>query len=533
MDPVSQIDARRQAARDEETARAARKLGRRHAWLGLLAVLAVAAIVRLPLLAFPMGSEAGVLGYVGRRWIGGWLPYREVWDTHMPAIYLIAGLVVRGLGATALACRSAMFLCDLGTLALVYAIVRQWCNRTEAVTAAALYGLFSGGVRIQGDWLSTSPPMALLVALAFLAALRSKGQGLGWLFLCGLAAGAAVCVRLAAGFYVAALVLWVMAAGAPGSGRVTRWVARPGAILVGALLPLAACVAYFAHCRGLADFWQGAFVYNYLTHRPLGGADWAATLRSAVRSLAPEQGALWLFAAGWAIHAFSVGFRRETGLIVLWGAVAVASVLTDYRVEADRFLEAVPPLAIGAALAVTNPSEPFLRRDASGRLESRSTMLVLFTVTLALGFLWAEWRGYNGRVTDPESDRNRAAAEVARIIAQHTTTRDRIYVWGTWPQIYVLADRPAAYRVFYGRPGPHVLAEAVVKLKPCFMVMTEEDLTENIAKIGAITGNPNWLREEYHLARKIVDVRRRDLQPRQPSFTISARNDRAGDDLGK
>jgi hypothetical protein len=528
------IAARQQAAREEEAARAARRLSRRRAFLALTLLVAVAVVVRLPLLAFPMGSEAGILGYVGRRWIAGWLPYREAWDTQMPGIYAIAGVLVRGLGPSVLACRLGMFACELGTLLVVYFLVRQWCNRTEAVAAAGLYGFFSGAIRIQGDCLSASSPMAFLVAFACLAALRSEGRKLGWLVLCGLAGGLAACVELAAALYVATLMLWVAATGGPGSGRATRWIVRPGVILLGALLPMAACVAYFAHCRGLVEFWRSAFAYNYLYHSPLSrGAHWAVSARQAVRQLAPEQGALWLFAAGWAIHAFSVGFRRETGFIALWGVVAIASVFIDYEVEAERFLEAVPPLAIGAALAATNPSEPFLRRDASGRLESRSILLVLFTVALALGFLWAEWRGYNGRTA--QGDRDRAAAEVARIIRARTTSRDRIYVWGSWPQIYVLADRPAAHRIFYNRPlnspqlvreyfGPGIFDEitrAIEKAEPCFVVTTEDVLPEHIERMGAMAPLFYWLQGNYDLSWKIVEA-----QPYM--FTITARKDRAG-----
>ena len=535
MESRDDIEARRHRASDEDAARAARSLTRGRAWLAMLVLMALAVAVRLVLLSFPMGPYAGTIAYVGRRWTAGALPYRDVWDTNVPGLYVFAGAVVRLLGPTVLACRAAMLAFDLGTLLLVYAFVRRWCNRTEAVAAAGIFGFFSGAALIQGDCLGPGPPMTFFVAAAFLAALRSQGRSLRWLALSGLAGGIAVCLRPIAAIYVLALALWAIGTGGPGRSRLVRWGVRPLVVLAYAALPAACFAAYFASKGAFHEFWRNAVVYNYLYRWPLGsGVRWARSARESFYVLAPEQGALWLFAGGWAIHAFSMGFRRETALVVLWGVLAVAAGLFAWQVEAAHFLETVPPLAIAAALAATNPAERLLKRDAQGRLETRSILLMVFTAGLALGFLHTEWRAYRARTSQSEFGTDLAAAEIAKIIRERTTPSDPIYVWGTRPQIYVLADRPAAHRIFYNRPlnsprlvaeffGPQVfedITETIIRVQPCFVVTTEEYLPEHIDRLGPIAPLFYYLSQNYDRSWKIIHARPYD-------FTIFARQDRA------
>jgi hypothetical protein len=88
-------------------------------------------------------------------------------------------------------------------------------------------------------------------------------------------------------------------------------------------------------------------------------------------------------------------------------------------------------------------------------------MLVLFALMLVGGFLYAEQRTYTSDEARERLHSDRAAADVARLIKARTNPLDAIYVWGNSPQIYVLANRPAAHRIFFRRPlnSPHVVRD--------------------------------------------------------------------------
>jgi len=495
--------------------------GRRVAVRQLIVVLALAVAVRLPLTQFPMGTSAGTTAYVGQRWLEGAAPYRDAWDYRPPGLCLLSGVAARWLAPVGAAveegflrlllggdgravritpgeampesCRALMWLIDLAALLLVYRLVRSWAGHTEAIVAAGVCGFFSGAFLVQGDCLSAGPPVSCFTVLAMMAAVRSEGRRLGPLALSGLACGAAATFDLTALLYAVAIVLWAAASAEGPQPAVKRWLLRPAIVLGAALLPMAAFAAYFWSRGALGDFWRSTVVYNvFFRWFPMAmrtpSYHW-----QVIRSLAPEQGALWLFAGGWALHAFSMGFSRHTRLVAFWGLAAVAAALVTRQLEAAYFHQTVPPLAIGAALAATNPSERFFTRDARGRLETRSLVLALLAVGMAIGFVYTEFRAFRTHASRDESRAERAAASVADMIRDRTAPGHPIYVWGVGPQIYVLADRPAAHRLFYNRPlnapwvvneffgGPAVFDDIVrtlIRTEPAFFVTTEAALPQ-------------------------------------------------------
>lgn len=505
-----------------------------------LAVLALAVLVRLPLLQFPMGTKAGTIAYVGQRWLEGAVPYRNAWDHRPPGLYLLSGFVVRRLAPLGAAaeqallrlfagrdaplvrvtpgeampevCRLAMWALDLLTVMLVYCLVRLWCSHREAAVAAAICAFFGGGFLIQGDCLGSGHAVSCLSTVAMLAALRSEGRRLGWLALSGLACGLATTFNYLAALYSLAIVLWAAATTRGSAPALARWLLRPAVVLGALLVPMAAFAAWFWSQGAFTDLWRSTVVYNVLYRWFPLAVRTPSYHWDVVRSLAAEQGALWLFAGGWAIHAFSIGFSPQTRLVAYWALAAVAAAMVTRQVEAAHFQQTVPPLAIGAALAVTNPSERFLTRDERGRLETRSLVLLLLTAGLATAFLYSEYRAFRTHASRSELREERAAASVADMIRDRTMPGHPIYVWGTGPQIYVLADRPAAHRIFYNRPlnvpwvvdeffgGTAVFDEiqrALMKLEPAFFVTTEAALTRDPQREGTIRQWFVFLKDHY------------------------------------
>ncbi len=540
----------------------------------VIVALALATAVRLPLMQWPMGASAGTVAYVGQRWLAGAVPYRDAWDHRPPGLYLMSGVAVRlvpplvakaeefiarafvGAGSPRItagdampeACRLAMLAVDLGALLLLYAFVRQWCAHAEAVVAAGICGFFGGAFLVQGDCLGAGPPVCLLVSAAMLAALRSEGSKARWLAASGLACGLAACFDLLALLYALAIVVWSAVTTRPQPNgqelgaeirnrRLHRWLIRPAVVFAAALLPFLAFAAWFWSRGALGEFWRSAVVYNvHYRWFPMAMRT-PAYHWQVVRSLAPEQGALWLFAVGWLLHAFSMGFSAQTRLVALWAIAAVGAALVTRQLETAQFLQVVPPMAVGAALAVTNPSEQFLARDARGRLETRSIVLALLAVGLAAGFLYTEVRAYRTYASRDEDRADRAAASVADMVRDRTAPGQPIYVWGMGPQLYVLANRPAAHRIFYNRPlnVPWVVKEffgtgvfdditaALVRSEPPFFVTTEAALPDDWLRKGPLR---RWFQ---HMHRRVGDRDRYELWRHTDTgpYAIYIRTDRA------
>lgn len=522
----------------EDAARSARQMRPSVLVAGMAAIVAVTVLVRMLNLTFPMGQPAGTAAFVGRRWMAGEVPYRDAWDNQGPALYLMAGLITDLIGISPAANRLAMMAIDLATMLLIYLLVRRWNNRTEALVAAGVFGFFSGALLVQGDCLATGPPMNFLYVLAVLSMLRSDGHKLRWLALSGFAAGLAICFSLVASIYLAALLLWILVARKGSTSRAARWGLRPVAILAAAALPVAAFAAYFATERALDDLWNSTIIYNWLYYWPFGRHMFVSGRLKLLWGLIPEQGALWLFAGGWAIHAFSIGYRRETRLLTLWCGVAMAGALAARHVSAEHFIQTIPPLAIAAALAVTNPSERFLRRNAAGRLETSSGMLVAFSVVLFLAFLYTEVRILRYRVKSTVLTTDRAAYEVGRLIYKNTEPGEKIYLWGSRPQIYVYAQRAAACRFFYNWPlnstrrvseffepilQPKLfdyINRTLTEVVPAFVVTTElqAEGSPDPSQLGPIAPWFAFMRRHYR--------KWKTVEARPYSYTIFVRKDR-------
>ncbi len=513
---------------------------RRRALHHFLAVLALAVLVRLPLLEFPMGSSAGAMAYMGQRWFEGAVPYRNAWDNRPPGIYLLSGFTVRVLapwGAAAQqgllrllaghtgrlvritpgeampeTCRLAMWVIDLATVMLVYRLVRLWCGYKEAAVAAAICAFFGGGFLVQGDCLGAGHPVSCLSVAGMLAALRSEGRRVGWLALSGLACGLAATFDYLAALYALAIVLWAAATTRGSDPAAKRWLLRPAVVLGAAIVPMVAFAAWFWHHGAFTDLWRSTVVYNVLYRWFPLAVRTPSYHWQVLRSLAAEQGALWLFAGGWAIHAFSMGFSRETRLVAFWALAAVAAAVVTRQLEAAHFQQAVPPLAIGAGLAFTNPTERFLSRDGRGRLETRSLVLLLLMAGLAMGFLYSEYKAFRTHASRTELREERVAVSVADMIRDRTMPGHPIYAWGVGPQLYVLADRPAAHRIFYSRPlnvpwvvneffgGTGIFEEiqqALMKLEPAFFVTTEAALPRDPQREGPLRQWFVFLKDHY------------------------------------
>ncbi len=522
----------------EDAERSARRLGSGRLALGMAAVLAVTVLLRMLNLTFPMGQPAGMAAHVGRRWMHGEGPYRDNWDHQGPALYLMAGIVTDVIGISPAANRLAMMTIDLATLLLLYALVRQWCNRIEGMVAAGIFGFFSGALLVQGDCLAAGPPMNFLIVLAFLALLRSEGRKVPWLALAGLALGLALCFRLAALVYLAGIVFCTVASKRGSDSRVARWGLRPIIIVAFAAAPPAAFAAYFASVKALDDFWNSYVIYNWLYHWPLGHYGFLRHRLATLWGLAREQAALWLFAGGWIIHAFSIGFRRETRFIAFWCLLASTAALAARHVETEHFVLTIPPLAVAAALAVTNPSEKFLRRNEQGRLETSSGMLIAFAITLALGFLYTARRILRDRATSNVMTTDRAAYKVGRLILKNTEPHEKVYQWGSRAQMYVYAQRGSAHRFFYNWPinSPQRVSEffepylqpelfeniyaTLTDVMPPFFVTTE-DYVEGRLERPPPKPIEDWfrfVRRHYYVAAKFEAL--------PFSYTVFVRNDR-------
>lgn len=145
-----------------------------------------------------------------------------------------------------------------------------------------------------------------------------------------------------------------------------------------------------------------------------------------------DMAVLWIAAVGLATRWRALS--TEVRLVLAWLVVAMVGSLAGGHLSWHYFIQAMGPLAVGAALAFDRFA---LRRLVVG------AAVVGITVP-AVGW-WAFDLNADPLTYDfaPPGPQHQA---VAAYIDSHTAPGDRVFVWGDWPALYVESDRVMASR---------------------------------------------------------------------------------------
>jgi 4-amino-4-deoxy-L-arabinose transferase-like glycosyltransferase len=447
--------------------------------LGLAACLVATVLVRLPYLG-SIGPDEGGYAYVAQRWADGATLYRGVWiDRPQGLIAVYRGLLA--VGSDARTIRAGAIAAAVLLVVLLAAIARELAGTRAALFAAGLFAVAGVAPHIEGFTLNGELVAAVPAGAAVLTAVRSRGR-IGWLVAAGVAGGLALTAKQSAvdGLVVAAFVAVVGGAG--------RW-RRLGAVALGAALPIGVCVA-----AGLRDGWHTYWtaLAGYELRERGAGMGLAARLGHALAS-APA-GARDLLPLALVAGAGLVAARRRSDLRVsvplVWTLASAAAVNVGGMYWPHYYVQLLPPLVLGAALAVAALPRP-VALAAAAALAAPATLTVATaaaapdrvadrTVTYARGF---------------DND-----ARIAAWLRSHSSPRSSVYVVYSRADIYFLADRRAAFPYLWSAPLdgiPHALGRLARVLsgprRPRYVVEAQRPGEADHGRIAAA------LRRDYKL----------------------------------
>lgn len=476
----------------------------------LLAIIAFSIALRWQIVSIPLERDEGAYAYIAQRWLAGDLPYRDAFDQKPPGVYLAyAAILSAGF-------RSIEGIHWLGHSALVGAIVfiysigrRLWSHCVGCIAAVATVVLVMDSA-VLGNAANTELfaifPLSACMYCCLRAAEEGRARHSGF---AGLTGGIALLFKQVCLPIVVLQLVWLVivrvrirqrSPDVASGGRML--VGLVSSFVLGAAVVLAAPCIYFAVKGAWSAFVDGVIGHNlsYSARLPLHA--YGANLMRASGPILKSEVTLWL-CAGIAVALLARSSLASAepassktnahprpeylGLCAAWwvGSMVAVSVGGYYREH--YFILLMPATALLAAAGVVLVSCFF--EDLG--LYSQGTITLVITLLAIARPIASESQYYAAR--DPVEVSRRLygpnpfaeSPAVARVLRESSTPEDRVFVYGSEPQLLFYADRISATRYIYVYPLLTGDREARARQREVF-----DELRHRPPKLIVVVGRP-------------------------------------------
>jgi 4-amino-4-deoxy-L-arabinose transferase-like glycosyltransferase len=415
-------------------------------WVSVI-IIALVLILRSPtLLPSLYNSDEGYYGIIANDTLDGGTVYRTAVDTKPPGIYYIYIAVFQLAGRNnLLAVHILAIFVVVATALVIRRIGARVADDWAGAWAGIGYAVFVHAYR-PGDTLVANTEIfaSLALALSVLAFLQGeKKPGSGWMFLSGALVGVATLIRqpsaVTLGAMLAYLVyLWLI----PRTQSLGRVLAAGSVVVIGFIAVIAALAGYYQWQGNLHDayLWAWAFAIRYVENETTFSyvLKRIVTLHLAVML---AWGLLWYFGIRQVVETLR-SFRRgkatptEPVLFIFWLVLSYLGIFIGWRFPGHYHLAVLPPLSILAGEAF---SHFVTEQRLSFQLRWRWVRIGLIGAAAlpAIGFLIVAFVARTKTLD---------FLPIVQHIVKETRPNDRIFVWGSSPQLYSFSGRRMATR---------------------------------------------------------------------------------------
>jgi hypothetical protein len=453
---------------------------------------------------------------------GGRLYLDIALDKNPPIFWLCAFLFkLFGVHMTAIHTGALLLVC--ATSVLLYMIGVRFFSKSTGAAAALIHAIASTTYyipRIIG--MNTETLMAFFSSIAVLFYLQALLQGRRFgFFVAGFFASCAFLTKPVAGTELALLVLFLFWSS---EHKLASKIYSGFVLVSGVVLGLGLFAVHMHRTGILTAWWDQAFVYafRYVSRISIG----AFLNRSLRVTVVFGIVFAWLFILIFLSRTMKSQNARAYAFLVCWLAAAFAGVVIGRRYYANYFIQLMPPLSLLGGLGLSHLWRN--RNQGSLRIAARvccTAFLISFvwfhSRTLANGLSFAFPQVHNVKLWDmgQEDMRNRA---IAGYIRTRSLPEDTIFVWGSKPQLFFLAQRhPATGWMDYDVADdyPPRAAETETQMRTAeFLRSTRPRYLIDVQQAATIDGYPifqNLINELYALESHVSGSRIYGLRDQQ------------------
>ena len=415
-------------------------------WVNVI-IITLVMILRFPtVLPSLYNSDEGYYGIIANDTLDGGTLYRTAVDTKPPGIYYIYVAVFKVAGKNNLLAVHVLAILVVAATALVLRRIGarvgdDWAGAWSGIGYAVFVHAYRPGDTLPANTEIFASFFLVLSVLAFLQGERKAGWG--WMFLSGALVGVATLIRqpsaVTLGAMLAYLVyLWLI----PRYRSLGRVLAEGSGVVTGFIAVIAGLAWYYQWQGNLHDayLWAWAFAIRYVESE----TTFPYVLKRLVTvhlAVMLAWGLLWYFGIRQVIETLR-SFRRrravptEQVLLILWLVLSYLAIFIGWRFPGHYHLAVLPPLSILAGNAFSRfVAEQ--RRSPQPRWRWIRTGIIGAAALPAIGFLVMAFT-----VRTQTLD----FLPTVQQIVKETSANDRIFVWGSTPQLYSFSGRRMATR---------------------------------------------------------------------------------------
>jgi len=419
---------------------------RQSRWVNVI-IIALVVILRFPtLLPSLYNADEGYYGTIANDTLDGGAFYRTAVDTKPPGIYYIYLAVFKLAGRNNLFAVHVLAIVVVAATALAIRRIGarvgdDWAGAWSGIGYAVFVHAYRPGDTLPANTEIFASFFLVASVLAFFQGERRGGWG--WMFLSGTLVGMATLIRQPSAVTLAAMLAYLVYIWLIPRHQSLGHVLVAGSVVVAGFVAVIAALAWYYKWQGNlhdAYLWAWAFAIRYVESE--------TTFLYVVKRLITVHltvmlawGLLWYFGIRQVIETLR-SFRRgrpmptDQVLLILWLVLSYLTIFIGWRFPGHYHLVVLPALSILAGEAFSRfvagqrrspqPRWQWIRAGILGAaaLPAIGFLIMAFVVrTQTLDFL-----------------------PVVRKIVNDTRPNDRIFVWGSSPELYSFSDRRMATR---------------------------------------------------------------------------------------
>ncbi len=493
------------------------QMGRRlHTWCNRyevpLLLLTLLLLLRIPNLAEPYwyGDEAIYLT-IGTGLRHGLLLYRDIVDHKTPIIYWLA------MTPTQIWFRWLLIGWTGFSTVVLWDGLRRWISNRTAALAALGFVVFSSLPALEGNIPNGELFVSGFIVVALWLLIRSQAARgrlkAVFLLTAGLMAGLGILTKVPAILDAGALAAWFWFWSLEKKKFSLKlwWPILPFGF--GVIIAIVSSIFYFTWRGTLSDYLQFGLLYN-LHYSQTWRLSFAQPIWSQLFSLPGKTIILGLLLVLTSLLTWMKKVPAQLSWSIFWIAAAFFAALLSNRPYPHYLLQVVLPLSI--SLALFFETKISLRQRFVALFPWLLLNIVLVGALALLSFrpypqieyYVRFWRFFTGKIGREEYDQsfNQLIGQnnqLATIIRRNSGETDRIFIWGTNPMLYALAQRsPAsrftvAFHIHDLKAYDSTLAE-VKQNRPVFIVILKSE--------SALPGLIEYLQGNYFLAETTTDM---------------------------